>query len=76
MFGIRILIYLLGIALVVWILYRLARRPRPENTPIKQAGDMLQCAYCGTFIPKNEAIQANDRNYCSKQHLENDRESG
>ncbi len=76
MFGIRILIYLLGIALVVWILYRLARKPDQQNTPVKHAGDMVQCAYCGTFVPKNEAVQANGRNYCSKQHQENDRKSG
>jgi len=73
MFGIRILIYLLGIALVVWILFRLARSPASEKPVKKQVDDMVCCAHCGTFVPKNEAIREGDRNYCSTQHRDEDR---
>jgi len=72
MFGFRVLIFLLGIALVVWILYRMARTPDSRKQPSKKGGDMVQCAVCGTFVPKGEAIEGNGRSYCSKQHREDD----
>jgi len=73
MFGIRVLIYLLGIALVVWILFRLARNPSVEKPTTKKVDDMVRCARCGTFVPRDEAIQEGDRNYCSTQHRNEDR---
>ena len=68
MFGIRVLIYLLGIALVVWILWRLAKRPRVENKPGKRVGDMVRCTHCGTYVPRNEALRKGDDYYCCSQH--------
>lgn len=73
MFGIRVLIYILGIALVIWILFRLAKGPAVENKPAKKVGDMVRCARCGTFVPRNEALQQADRFYCSRAHLDEDR---
>jgi uncharacterized protein len=73
MFGIRILIYLLGIALVVWILFRLARNPSIKKPARKQVDDMVRCARCGTYVPRGEAIHAGDRDYCSTQHRDEDR---
>lgn len=73
MFGIRVLIFLLGIALVVWILFRLARSPSNSKPRKKQVDDMVRCARCGTFVPRNEAIHEGDRDYCSTQHRDEDR---
>lgn len=73
MFGIRVLIYILGIALVIWILFRLARGPGVENKPTKKVGDMVRCARCGTFVPRNEALQEAERFYCSREHRDEDR---
>lgn len=73
MFGIRVLIYILGIALVIWILFRLARTPKVESKPTKKVGDMVACAHCGTFVPRNEALQSGEKYYCSRAHLEEDR---
>ncbi len=73
MFGIRVLIFLLGIALVVWILFRLARSPSIEKPGKKQVDDMVRCARCGTFVPRSEAIHEGDRDYCSAQHRDEDR---
>lgn len=73
MFGIRVLIFLLGIALVVWILFRLARSPSIEKHGKKQVDDMVRCARCGTFVPRSEAIHEGDRDYCSAQHRDEDR---
>ena len=73
MFGIRVLIYLLGIGLLVWILIRLAKAPRVEKKPTKQVDDMVRCAHCGTFVPRHEAISEEDRYYCCSQHRDEDR---
>jgi len=72
MFGIRALIYLLGIALVVWILFRLGRAPSARKPAQKQVDDMVRCARCGVFVPKQEAIHEGDRNYCCSQHRDED----
>ncbi len=74
MFGIRVLIYLVGIALVVWILLRLARSSGTKKKPLRQVDDMVRCAHCSVFVPRNEAIQEGDRYYCSTQHRDRDRQ--
>ena len=73
MFGIRVLIIILGIALVIWILIRLARGDKVEHKPTKKVGDMVQCAHCGTFVPRNEAIRSGEKFYCSREHRDEDR---
>lgn len=72
MFGIRVLLYLLGIALVVWILLRLAKGPRIESKPGKKVGDMVRCAHCGTYVPRNDALREGDKYYCSSNHRDED----
>ena len=73
MFGIRVLIYLLGIALVIWILFRLAKKPRIGKQPDKQVDDMVQCARCGTYTPRRDAVSDGERWYCCTQHRDEDR---
>ena len=73
MFGIRVLIYLLGIGLVVWILIRLAKGPHLEKKPVKKVNDMVRCARCGMFVPRHEAIGEEDHYYCCSQHRDEDR---
>lgn len=72
MFGIRVLLYLVGIALVVWILFRLAKSPQVEKKPTKKVGDMVSCARCGTYVPREEALQDGDRYYCCSEHRDED----
>ena len=73
MFGIRVLIYLLGIALVIWILFRLAKKPGIGKRPDKQVDDMVQCAYCGTYTPRQNAVREGERYYCCTRHRDEDR---
>ena len=73
MFGMRVLIFLLGIALVVWILIRLAKGPSLTKKPDKRIGEMVRCARCGVFTPREEAIRKGDRYYCSAAHRDEDR---
>lgn len=72
MFGIRVLLYLVGIGLVIWILLRLAKSPRIGEKPLKKVGKMVRCARCGTFVPQNEALRSGDRYYCCSEHRDKD----
>lgn len=74
MFGIRVLIYLLGIALVVWILIRLAKGSGTKKKPVRQMEDTVRCAHCGMFVPRNEATRDGDRYYCSAAHRDQDQQ--
>ena len=71
------LIRLLILALVVFLIYQLIRRwlDKPDSEPpvSRQAGDMVRCQHCGIFVPRDEALSANDRYYCSRAHLDADR---
>jgi uncharacterized protein len=73
MFGIRVLIYLVGIGLLVWILFRLARKPKIGTRSAGKVDEMVQCAHCGTYVPRKEAVQQNDRFYCCEEHRERGR---
>jgi uncharacterized protein len=68
MFGLRVLILLLGIGLVVWILIRLAKGSKLANRPQKKVGDMVRCSHCGVYVPRSEAVQKGDRYFCSREH--------
>jgi uncharacterized protein len=73
MFGIRVLLFLLGIGLVVWILIRLAKGPALAKKPQKKVGDMVPCSHCGVYVPRGEALQDGDRYFCCREHRDADR---
>lgn len=77
MFGIRTLLYLVGIGLVVWILLRLYRKPevgpKSEPGPQRHVGNMVRCARCGTYLPHGEALPSGDSYYCCTAHRDEDR---
>lgn len=69
MFGIRILLLLLGIGLVIAILYHFARGSgRVTEKKPRQVDKMVKCRQCGTYIPEQEAIESNGSQYCCEQH--------
>ncbi len=74
MFGIRVLLFLVGIVLVAVILKRLAIGSRPAVTrrqdPVRK---MVQCHHCGLYLPEQDAIQDSGRYYCAREHLREDR---
>jgi len=72
MFGLRVLLYLIGIGLVVWILLRMARPARIESKPGRKAGDMVSCKTCGTYVPREEALRKGGHYYCSARHRDED----
>ncbi|RRQ22534.1 PP0621 family protein [Thiohalobacter thiocyanaticus] len=69
------LIRLIILGIVIYLVWQLIRRwqNKPANrvaqTERKRIdGSMVRCDHCGLFIPKEEAIQANGRQYCSEAH--------
>jgi uncharacterized protein len=71
----RLAIILFGIWLVVRIVkrYLAEHRHPPIPSAPQPPADMLRCDYCGTFVPRAEAIRTDDKNYCSGEHAEADR---
>ncbi|MDT8387674.1 MAG: PP0621 family protein [Thiogranum sp.] len=69
----RVLVFILGIALVVWILIRLAKGSSIAKKPDKQVDDMVRCEHCGVYTPRQQALQKGERYYCSDKHRDQDR---
>ena len=67
MFGIRLLFVLFAVAAVVLILRRLYRRPSPPR-PLAAPGQMVRCAHCGLYVPRDEAMHAGVLDFCSAAH--------
>jgi uncharacterized protein len=69
--GIRLLLILL----TLWALYIIVRgyikrsRKPPVNPHNKVAANMVQCKFCGTFLPETEALVHKGEFFCSRQHL-------
>ena len=67
----RTLLIFIALAVIVALGKRLWRQPR-ARPPQAAAGNMVQCAHCGIFVPEQEALSRNGRWYCSKQHRDAD----
>ena len=68
MFGIRqLLVILVVIALILIARRLLARRPA-ARPPQAVAGQMVRCAHCGLYLPRDEALQAGELSFCSAEH--------
>ncbi|WP_420493179.1 PP0621 family protein [Sedimenticola hydrogenitrophicus] len=69
--GIRLILILL----TLWALYiivrgyiRRSRKPSVKRDN-KVTANMVQCKFCGTYLPEPEALQHNGEFFCSKEHL-------
>jgi len=68
------LIRILLIALVAWLLLRMLKNwANKKAVTRKKSPDeletMVRCQHCGLHIPKNEALQSDNKYYCSQEHL-------
>jgi uncharacterized protein len=69
----RLVIVLFGLWLVLRLVKRALQDRHPPSTTPAPPADMLRCDYCGVFVPRNEAISAHGKNYCSGSHADADR---
>ncbi len=71
---------LLALAILIWLVYRIWRNSRHDNTRRRAPGQkttqqverMVRCAKCGLHIPQHEALRAGERFYCSPAHRDSD----
>ena len=68
MFGIRFLVVLIAVIAVILIARRLWRRPSASRPPRVASSPMVRCAYCGLYLPKEDALEADGEAYCSPDH--------
>lgn len=70
----RVLTILIALCILTWIilralrplLYKKSNHHIPQENLSKHNYEMVPCAYCKTFIHKQEAIAYQDKYYCSK----------
>ena len=41
---------------------------KEEARPVVKSERMVECAYCGTYVPEKEAIKSGQNYYCCEQH--------
>lgn len=60
--------------IVIWVAYRIVRdflrRARGVQTPADRPApaEMTACTHCGTFVPRDQAIERGGKYYCSADH--------
>ena len=69
----RIAIVLFGLWLVLRFIRRALARRRSDPSAPPPSADMLRCDYCGTFVPRSDAITTSGKIYCSGKHADADR---
>jgi uncharacterized protein len=62
------LLFLLAVAVAVYLLLRSFRRPAPKQDVQNEAEEMVRCAQCGVHLPKSESIMSRGNFYCSDAH--------
>ena len=66
----RNLFLVIAIIALIWIIKGLIRRSKTPAAHTRIEQDMVQCAQCKTYLPKDDAIVINDQAFCSHQHLD------
>lgn len=62
------LLFLLAVAIVVYLLLRSFRRQAPKQDVSDSSEEMVRCVKCGVHLPKSESILAGGNFYCSDAH--------
>ena len=68
------LIRILIIALVVWLLLRMMKnwankKVQSQKKEPVELETVVPCHHCGLHIPKTEALESDNKYYCSQEHL-------
>lgn len=72
----RLLFWIVLIAAAFWLWRRLTSKPKSPVKPHETTVTTVRCAQCGVHLPRDRALQSQDRWYCSQAHLEQDSQSG
>ena len=69
MASLRILLIVALLGAICFIIMRLFKLRESNNTPSK-ISKMVACEYCGVYIPKDDAVITDLKNFCCKEHRE------
>jgi uncharacterized protein len=69
----KILLFLVAVVVLLYMLRGSARRMRQPtrddpNAPSKPPQAMLTCAFCGTHMPRDEALPGRGGVFCDEAH--------
>jgi len=67
-FGMSRLLFLLAVAIVVYLLLKSYRRQMPKQDTPASSEEMVRCVVCGVHLPKSESILAGGKFFCSEAH--------
>lgn len=71
----RLLFWIILIAAAFWLWRKVTRKGSHSNKAEQTTLLMVRCAQCGMHVPRTEALENQDRWYCSRAHLEQDSSS-
>ncbi|UTW06698.1 PP0621 family protein [Pseudomonas benzenivorans] len=72
----RLLILIAIIAAGFWLWRRFIRPPKRPESASRKPAPMVRCAQCGVHVPREHALNQDERWYCSRAHLEQGPKSG
>lgn len=72
----RLLFWIILIAAAFWLWRRFMRKSSKAKKATQTTLPMVRCAQCGVHVPRTQALQNQDRWYCSRAHLEQDNQPG
>jgi formylmethanofuran dehydrogenase subunit E len=65
---VRLTLLFICLWLIIRFLRQLVQHPKTKERPRMISANVLPCAHCGTYIPESDAVLANGKAYCSKEH--------
>jgi len=68
--ALKIILFVLALALVYWILksYRRGVERRGAPPSAKGSEDMVRCERCGVHLPRSESVTTQGRFFCTPEH--------
>jgi len=68
--ALKIILFVLALALVYWILksYRRGVERRDAPPSAKGSEDMVRCERCGVHLPRSESVTTQGRFFCTPEH--------
>lgn len=67
------IVRLIVLTLLVWLgfrVYKILQKKSSDTASKAIIQDMVSCEKCGMHIPIDEALKANNKYYCSHDHLD------
>lgn len=66
----KLIFFILIAVLIYWIIKsrQLKQKDKEAEVLPESAEDMVNCSYCGVYLPKSEAVGNHDKYFCCNEH--------